>query len=99
MKIAWTTTETTEQAKLLSKLAVQSGWAVCAQISSPITSLYLWEEKLTESQEIRISLKLLDSNLSGLRQLVLDNHPYDIPQWVVADLSDVSEGYLNWAKS
>ena len=78
---------------------MQSGWAVCAQISSPITSLYLWEEKLTESQEIRISLKLLDSNLSGLRQLVLDNHPYDIHQWVVADLSDVSEGYLNWAKS
>lgn len=99
MKIAWTTVETPEQAKTLSKLAVESGLAVCAQISSPILSIYRWQGKLAESQEYRITLKFSDSYLGELKQLVLKQHPYATPQWVVADLTDVSEDYLRWAMS
>ena len=98
MKSAWTTTETLEQAKILAKLCVEAKLAACVQISAPITSIYNWEGQVEESTEFRITLKFFDNHLTDLCKLVLQNHPYDTPQWVVAELSDVSDAYLAWAQ-
>ena len=98
MKIAWTTTETLEQAKTLAYQCVEAELAACAQISSPITSIYRWKDAVEESTEYRITLKCLDSKFEELQQLVLKNHPYDTPQWVAAELTAVSEGYQAWAE-
>ena len=98
MKIAWTTTETLEQAKVLSRLAVENKLAACAQISSPITSIYRWKDNIEESTEYRITFKLAKSKHEALQNLVTDHHPYDIPQWTVAELSDVSDAYRTWAE-
>ena len=98
MKIAWTTTENLEQAKSLSKLAVEAKLAACAQISGPILSIYRWKETIEESEEYRITFKLLASNEKALQSLILQNHPYQTPQWVLADLTGVSEAYRSWAE-
>jgi len=99
MKIAWTTTETLAQAKILAKQVIQARLAACSQISSPITSIYHWDGKIQESTEFRITFKLQKSTQLALKQLVLKEHPYDTPQWVVADLSEVSEEYQAWVES
>lgn len=99
MKIAWTTTETLEQAKKLARKAVEARLAACAQVSGPITSIYNWKDRIEESEEFRITFKAPGSRLDRLRELVLKEHPYDTPQWVAADLTEVSEGYRQWAES
>ena len=98
MKIAWTTTETLDQARSLSHLAVDKKLAVCAQISGPITSIYPWKGKIEESAEFRITLKCLEKNFPELKKLILNNHPYDIPQWVAVSVSDVGDRYRSWAE-
>lgn len=98
MKIAWTTTETLEQAKTLAHQCIEAHLAACVQISAPITSVYRWEGKIEESNEYRLTLKVADSKLAALRELVLTRHPYDTPQWVAAELSDVSQAYQTWAE-
>ncbi|MCZ6673805.1 MAG: divalent-cation tolerance protein CutA [Verrucomicrobia bacterium] len=98
MKIAWTTTETLDQAKTLANLAIEKKLAVCAQISSPILSIYQWKGEIEESTEHRITFKLLKSNQEALQKLIIANHPYDTPQWVAANLSDVGDGYRTWAE-
>lgn len=98
MKITWTTTETLEQAKTLAKLCVEAHLAACVQISSPITSIYTWDGKIEESTEYRLTLKVVDSKLPELKRLVLQNHPYETPQWVAAEISDVSQAYQAWAE-
>lgn len=99
MKIAWTTTETLEQAKTLARKTVEARLAACAQISGPITSIYRWKDRLEESTEYRITFKCLEAQLNTLRSLVLEEHPYDTPQWVAADLTDVSDDYREWAEA
>ena len=80
MKIAWTTTETLEQARVLARQVIHAKLAACAQISSPITSLYHWKGSIQESTEFRLTFKLPNSKLSALKQLVLEVHPYETPQ-------------------
>ena len=98
MKIAWTTTETLEQAKSLAKQCVEAKLAACVQISAPITSIYRWNDTIEESTEYRMTLKCVDSQFDALQQLVLKLHPYDTPQWVAAELSEVSPSYQAWAE-
>ena len=98
MNIAWTTTESFEQARCLSRLAIEMQLAACSQISGPITSIYAWDGKIEESQEYRVTLKTKKGNLENLRRLIVENHPYKTPQWVAADLTDVDEAYRSWAE-
>ncbi len=98
MKIAWTTTESLEQAKTLAKQCVEAKLAACSQISAPITSIYRWNDAVEESNEYRITLKCVDPKFDELQQLVLKEHPYDTPQWVAAKLSEVSSSYRAWAE-
>ena len=99
MNIAWTTTETREQAEKLARLAVEKGLAACVQIEGPITSFYRWEGAVEKAGEFRLTLKVLRKNASALKALVHRNHPYETPQWTVADLADVGEKYRKWAEA
>ncbi len=99
MYIAWTTTETREEAEILSEKAVEQGLAACAQIDGPISSVYYYKGALNRSAETRITFKCLQLHLQSLKNLVLSEHPYDTPQWTVAKLEDVGEAYLEWAQS
>ncbi len=99
MNIAWTTTETREQAEKLARLAVEKGLAACVQIEGPITSFYRWEGSVENASEFRLTLKVLRKNAIALKALIHRNHPYETPQWTVADLADVGEKYRKWAES
>lgn len=99
VNIAWTTTETREQAERLARLAVEEGLAACVQIEGPITSFYRWEGAVEKAGEFRLTLKVLRKNASALKALVHRNHPYETPQWTVADLAEVGEKYQKWAES
>ena len=98
MKIAWTTTETLEQATTLAKQCVEADLAACVQVSAPITSIYSWKGNTEESTEYRLTLKVADSKLTELKSLVLQHHPYETPQWVAVAASDVSDAYRAWAE-
>ena len=99
MIIAWTTTETRPQAEKLARLAVDRDLAACVQIEGPITSFYRWEGSVEEASEFRLTFKVVRKNALALKALVHRNHPYETPQWTVADLADVGEKYRQWAES
>jgi periplasmic divalent cation tolerance protein len=99
MKIAWTTTETREQAAKLATICVESKLTACVQISGPITSIYTWNGKIEEAIEYRLTFKFPSFKLQALRERVLRNHPYETPQWVAVDTTDVSEAYKTWAEN
>ena len=95
--ICWTTVATREDAERLAKLAVERKLAACAQIDAPITSVYQWQGRIEQEQEFRLWLKTPSPLVDQLESLVLENHPYDTPQWVGIKAGKVSEMYLKWA--
>ncbi len=99
MLIAWTTVGTEADADRLAADAVTAGLAACVQIDGPVVSHFLWEGKHERVEEFRLCFKLMPSQLDGLRQRVLDAHPYDTPEWLVVRAEAVGEKYLSWAAS
>ncbi len=98
MHLCYTTVSSKEDATRLAKIAVESNLCACAQISSPIESIYQWKGEIQTDTEYRIVFKTLESRLSELENAINSAHPYETPQWIAIKATKVSEKYLIWAK-
>lgn len=78
---------------------VEKEKAACVNIISGMVSVYRWEGRVQQSSECQLVMKTTHSALESLKKLVFDLHPYDVPEWIVVDVSDTSPDYGNWIRS
>ena len=83
-------------ARKLARAALQARLAACANLVPKIESHYWWRGKLESGAEVLLVLKTRKSKLAALEKLVLSNHPYDTPEFLVLPLSAGSRKYLDW---
>ncbi|MHA2060366.1 MAG: divalent-cation tolerance protein CutA [Candidatus Ranarchaeia archaeon] len=95
MKILFTTVEKKLDAQKLANILVEGEFAACVQMI-PIESVYRWGGKVVESQEIILLIKTSDQKTSALVETLEKEHPYDVPEIVSIDPSQVGKKYLSW---
>jgi len=83
-------------ARRLAKCALQAELIACANLVPKLESHYWWQGKLESSAEVLMILKTRRVNLRKLEALVLAEHPYDTPEFIVLGLHSGSEKYLAW---
>ena len=81
---------------LLSEI-VGAGLAACAQRDAPIVSWYMWEGTLQKVDEVRVWFKTTHALVPQLYDLVVAQHPYTLPQWLVLDAL-ASASYFTWVE-
>ncbi|MBM5782204.1 MAG: divalent-cation tolerance protein CutA [Pelagibacterales bacterium] len=82
-------------AKKLVKFLLQEKLIACAQFQK-IQSCYLWEEKITNDSEILLNLKTEKKLYSKIETIILQNHPYKIPQIICLKIANGSKDYFDW---
>ena len=80
----------------LAKSAVKARLIACANIIPSIESHYWWEGKIEMGNEVLLILKTTNGCLARLERLVLSEHPYDTPEFVVVGMKQGNRRYLNW---
>ena len=83
-------------ARKLAKTALQKRTAACVNLVPGIQSHYWWLKKIRSDSEVLLILKTTKAKLDALEKLILANHPYDTPEFLVLNLSKGSQRYLNW---
>ncbi|MDN4502526.1 divalent-cation tolerance protein CutA [Alteromonadaceae bacterium BrNp21-10] len=83
-------------AEAIAKNVVEQKLAACANIIPGVKSLYIWEGEVQQQEECQLLMKTRPSECDKMFKLVLSLHPYDVPEWLVIDINDGSEEYLNW---
>ena len=94
-----TTVGSAEAAKQLAKQVVKQRLAACAQVLSPIQSIYWWDgqlEELEESEEWLVLLKTTEAAWSKLEKALTEAHPYDVPQLIAVPIEAVHLPYKHW---
>src|SRR6185503_7650391 len=86
-------------ARLLAQAALQSRLVACANLIPKIESHYWWQGKLESSAEVLILFKTTKAKLKVLEKLILANHPYDTPEFLVLPISAGNKRYLDWVKT
>lgn len=96
MLIVLTTVSTSTEAETLAEKIVTQKLAACVQILPPMTSVYVWEEKLQKESEHLLLIKTLPEKYDEVEAFIIANHTYEVPEIVAINADKVSDPYLNW---
>jgi periplasmic divalent cation tolerance protein len=87
-----------EEAKKLAQQVVDLKLGACCQIIPKVTSLYLWQSKMEESQEAILRVKTLEENETKLIDFLRTHHTYAVPEIISYRVSCLSDSYYVWMK-
>ena len=90
----YTTVSSTEEAKKISCGLVETKLAYCVNTIPSIQSTYLWDGKLCVDDELLLIIKTKEEKFSMLKDWILKNHSYDIPEVIALPIIIGSSGYL-----
>ena len=93
-----TTTDSRAEAMELSRAAVESRLAACAQVAGPVASVYWWDGALERTEEWLVLLKLPGDRYDELAAFITERHSYDEPEIVALPILAGSTAYLNWLR-
>lgn len=97
-RVALVTAPDLKSARRIARSALQKRLAACANLIPGLESHYWWQGKLETSSEVLILFKTRRTLVKKLERDVLENHPYDTPEFVALELSGGTEKYLAWLK-
>ncbi len=83
-------------ARSLARAALAAKLIACANLVPRVESHYWWRGKIERGTEVLLVLKTRRALLGALEKLVLKQHPYDTPEFLVLPLRGGSARYLAW---
>ena len=96
MILVTTTFSKKEDALELAKKLLQKRLIACAQLSSPVESLYWWKDTIEQEVEYKLSVKSTESLWDRLKDEINNTHPYDVPEIVATPVVLVNDEYEKW---
>ncbi len=83
-----------DEARMLGKELVSRRLAACANIH-PINSIYMWNDKMVEDNEVALILKTTSERFDALKETVVLLHSYDLPCIISWEVTGEKK-YLQW---
>jgi len=94
-----TTLPTIEAATALAKALVELHLAACVQMNEGIYSVYRWEGRICEEQEILLSAKTMFHQWEEICAFIKESHPYDLPEIMAFSPEQYDQQYGQWVRS
>lgn len=81
---------------LIAKIILKKNLAVCINIFPNIHSLYIWNNVLSKSLEVKMIVKTFIKFKKEIFIEIKKLHPYSIPELLVFKINEVDKSYLSW---
>lgn len=95
IEIQWTAASI-DEARKVARYLVQEKWVACAQIIPWIESIYLWDGALETGQETKVVFKSRDEFFDKIKEVIIKNSRYEIPEIISSDLKEINVEYREW---
>lgn len=80
----------------IARALVENRLVACAQLGSPITSVYRWNGKIEEDEEFILTLKTHRELFKKIEEQILSLHPYEVPQIIALKVDSITRPYYEW---
>lgn len=80
----------------LARAALVARLVACVNVLPSIESHYWWQGKLESSPEALLVMKTTANHLAALEDLIVAQHPYDTPEFIVLPITRGNRRYLAW---
>lgn len=85
-----------EEASTIAGRLVDEHLIACANVVAGIRSIFFWEGKTQDAQEVLLICKSRQGRLPDLIERVKSLHSYTVPEIVALPIVAGSEEYLRW---
>lgn len=87
-----------EDAAAMARALVEGRLAACVNIVRQIRSIYRWQGKIEDDQEVLMIAKTRRECFADLEKKVKELHSYTVPEIVALPIVAGYEDYLGWLK-
>src|SRR5262249_35166 len=94
--IVFVTCESKEQAESIAQTVVGEKLAACVNVLRGIRSCYIWERKLTWSDEVLMLIKTTRGRFDQLQDRIKGMDSYSVPEIVAVPIEDAFDKYIAW---
>jgi periplasmic divalent cation tolerance protein len=94
--VVLTTVASTEEALALVRELLERRLIACGNILPGVRSIYRWEGKVADEQEVIVLLKTRRVRLDALEMAFGELHPYKVPELLALPVSAGLHKYLEW---
>jgi len=98
-QLVYVTAPSLAEAEALARLAVEGRLAACANILPAMRSLYWWQGKLEQADEVVLLLKTTEALAPALIRALTEAHSYDCPCVVALPIASGNPDFLRWIET
>lgn len=84
-------------AQTLARTLVEERLAACVSLLPGATSIYRWEGRIEQAEEVQLLIKTRAERLPALIARVRALHPYAVPELIAFEAVGGLPDYLHWA--
>jgi len=94
--LVFTTLPSADKAAEVAKVLVEERLAACANLLPAVRSIYRWQGKVQDENEVLVLLKTRAEHLERLKLRILELHPYEVPEVLAVPVEAGYQPYLDW---
>ena len=83
----------------LARALIDERLAACVNVHGPMATTYRWKGRVELDVERQVVIKTTRDRLEAVRKRIHELHPYELPEFVVLDITGGSDAYLDWVKA
>jgi periplasmic divalent cation tolerance protein len=91
-----TTLPNADAAAEMAKSIVDERLAACANLFPAVRSIYKWEAKVEDQNEVLVLFKTRQEHFERLKSRILELHPYEVPEVLAIPVEQAYQPYLEW---
>ena len=85
-----------ETARRIAQQLVTENLAACANLIPAVESIYRWQDKIENAQEVLGLFKTTATCYGAFQERLQALHPYDVPEIICLRIEDGLPEYLRW---
>lgn len=82
----------------LARMLVEERLAACVSVLAGMDSTYRWQGSVESARERQLIIKTTRQCLDQLQSRLRAMHPYEVPEFLVLDVSSGAQAYLRWLR-
>lgn len=94
--VVFITASSEDEAVKIAKTLVEEKLAGCVNIIRNVRSIYFWQGKVEDDQEVLMIVKTRSDLFEELEKRVKSLHSYTVPEIIGIKIKKGSENYLSW---
>lgn len=94
--VGFVTVDKKELADKIARTLVEEKLAACVNIIPSLKSIYRWQGKIEEAQELLLIIKTKTILAKDVITIVKSIHSYSVPEIIFIDIIEGNNDYLNW---